>query len=85
MRRTSLAMADKFRDIVARVGAVLHEQRKIDARRVLQRYHHLLAQPDDTLLLNEIIPAGKEEDISGHAHGSDARERAASQAAFERA
>lgn len=85
MRRTSLAMAEKFRDIVVRVGAVFHEQRKIDARRALQRYHHLLAQPDDTLPLDEIIPLGKEEDISGHANGSDARERAASPAAFERA
>lgn len=85
MRRTSLAMADKFRDIVARVVAVLREQRKIDARRALQRYHHLLAQPDETLPLNEIIPAGKEEDVSGNAYGSDARERDASQAAFERA
>jgi len=65
MRRTSLAMADKFRDIVARVGAVLREQREIDARRALQRYHHLLAKPDEALLMNEIIPAGKKEDASG--------------------
>ncbi|WP_247312866.1 hypothetical protein [Bradyrhizobium sp. 141] len=78
-------MADQFRDIVARVVAVLREQRKIDARRALQRYHHLLAQPDEALPLNEIIPAGKEEDVSGNAYGFDARERDASQAAFERA
>ena len=85
MRRTSLAMADKFRDIVARVGAVLREQREIDARRALQRYHHLLAKPDEALLMNEIIPAGKKEDASGNAHGSDAHEGATGHAAFERA
>ena len=85
MRRTSLVMADKFRDILARVGAVFHEQRKIDARRALQRYHHLLAQPDQPLLLNDVIPVSREEDISGNAHGSDARERPAGQPVFERA
>lgn len=85
MPRTSLAMADKFHDIVARVGAVFREQRKIEARRALQRYHHLLAQPGETLPLNEITPLSKQEDISGNAHGSDARERAADEPACERA
>ncbi|PSO15211.1 hypothetical protein C7G42_27810 [Bradyrhizobium sp. MOS003] len=85
MRRTSLAMADKFRDIVARVGAVFREQRKIEARRALQRYHHLLAQPGETLPLNGITPLSKQEDISANAHGSDARERAAGEPAHERA
>ncbi|AWM00708.2 hypothetical protein [Bradyrhizobium amphicarpaeae] len=78
-------MADKFRDIVARVGAVFREQRRIEARRALQRYHHLLARPDEILPLNEIAPLSKQEDISGHAHGSDARERGAGQPAYERA
>nr|WP_298242692.1 hypothetical protein [uncultured Bradyrhizobium sp.] len=85
MRRTSLTMADKFRDIVARVGAVFHEQRRIEAQRALRRYHHLLARPDETLPLNEIISVSKEEDISRHAHGSDTREHAPGQPAFERA
>lgn len=85
MQRTLLVMADKFRDIIARVGAVFREQRKLDARRTLQRYHHLLAQPDETLPLNEIIPVSMKEDIPGNAHGSDARERTAGQPAFERA
>ncbi|WP_245477856.1 hypothetical protein [Bradyrhizobium guangxiense] len=77
-------MADKFRDIVARVGAVFREQRKIEARRALQRYRHLLARPDDTLPLNEVISVAREEDIPGHAYGTDARERTAGQPAFER-
>lgn len=77
-------MADKFSDIVARVGAVFREQRRIEAQRALQRYHHLLAQPDETLPSNEIIPLSKQEDIPGHAHGFDARERAA-EPACERA
>ena len=85
MRRMSFAMADKFRDIVARVGAVFREQRKIEARRALQRYHHLLAQPGEILPLNEIISLSKQEDVSGHAHGSDTRERAAGEPAHERA
>jgi hypothetical protein len=51
----------------------------------LQRYRHLLEQPHETLPLNEIIPASNEEEISGHAHGFDARERAAGHPAFERA
>jgi hypothetical protein len=84
MRRTSL-MADKFRDIVARVGAVFREQRKIDAQRALRRYHHLLARPDETLPLNDIISVAKEEDISRNAHGSCARERPPGRPAFERA
>jgi hypothetical protein len=78
-------MADKFHDIVARVGAVFREQRKIEARRALQRYHHLLAQPGETLPLNGITPLSKQEDISGNAHGSDARGRPAGQPALERA
>lgn len=85
MRKTSLTMTDKFRDIVARVGAVFHEQRRIEAQRALHRYHHLLARPDQTLPLNEIVSASKEEDISKDAYASDARERAAGQPAFERA
>ena len=85
MRRTSIVMADKFRDIVARVGAVFHEQRKIDAQRALQRYRHLMAQPDEILPLNEIISLSNKEDISGNAHGSDARGRTASHRVFERA
>lgn len=78
-------VTNKFRDIVARVSAVLREQRKIDAQRMLQRYRHLLASPHETLPLNEIIPVSSEKDTSGNAHGSDACERAASQPKFERA
>ncbi|WP_245471873.1 MULTISPECIES: hypothetical protein [Bradyrhizobium] len=78
-------MADKFRDIIARVGAVFREQRKIDAQRALRRYHHLLARPDETLPLNDIISVSKEKDISRNAHGSDAGERPTGQPAFERA
>jgi hypothetical protein len=74
-----------FRSIVARVGAAFHAQREIEARRALQRYRHLLGQPHETLPLNEIIPVSNEEDISGHAHGFDARERPAGHPAFERA
>jgi hypothetical protein len=85
MRTRFPNLAGEFRSIVARVGAAFRAQREIDARRALQRYRHLLEQPHETLPLNEIIPASNEEEISGHAHGFDARERAAGHSAFERA
>ena len=85
MPTASPVLAGKFRDIVARVGEVLREQRKIDAQRMLQRYRHLLASPHETSSLNEIIPVSRKKDISGNAHGSDARERAAGRPKFERA
>ncbi|WP_240535267.1 hypothetical protein [Bradyrhizobium sp. YR681] len=69
--------------MVARVGAALHAQREIEARRALQRYRHLLEQPREALPLNEIIPVSNEKDISGHAHGLDAHERTAGQPTFE--
>ena len=56
MRTASPVLAGKFRDIVARIGAVFRAQREIDAKRVLRRYSHLLEQPHETSRLNEIIP-----------------------------
>jgi hypothetical protein len=85
MPTASPVLTRRFRDIVARIGAAFRQQREIDAQRALWRYRHLLEQPHETLLLNEIIPASNEEDISGNAHGSDARERAAGRPTFERA
>ena len=85
MRTASLGLAGGFRDIVARIGAVLRAQREIDAQRVLQRYRHLLQQPHETLRLNEIIPVRREEDTAENAHGFDGCERVAEQPTFERA
>lgn len=85
MRTARPVLLVRFRDIVARVGGAIRSQREIDARRALQRYRHLLEEPHDALLLNEIIPVSNEEDISGHAHRSDACERAAGHPTFERA
>ena len=85
MRTASPALAGKFRDIVARIGAVLRAQREIDAQRVLRRYRHLLEQPHETSRLNEIIPVCNEEDIFENANGVDPRERAAGRTTFERA
>jgi hypothetical protein len=85
MRTTSPTLAGKFRDIVDRVAVAFHEQREIEARRALQRYRHLLEAQRETSPLNEIIPVCNEEDASGNAHESDARERAAGTPAFERA
>ena len=44
MREASSVLSEKFRDIVARVGAAFRAQRQIDAQRALQRYRHLLQQ-----------------------------------------
>ncbi|UPK39505.1 hypothetical protein IVB18_21145 [Bradyrhizobium sp. 186] len=85
MRTASSNLAGKFRDIFDRVAAAFRAQRAIEARRALHRYRHLLEEQHDTSPLNEIIPVCNEEDILGHAHGSDARERAAGDPTFERA
>ena len=85
MRTTSRAMADKFHDVVARMVAALHQQRAIEARRVLHRYRHLLEAQHETSPLNEIISVCNEKDISEHAHRSDERKHAASSATLERA
>ncbi|MBR0841654.1 hypothetical protein JQ607_15755 [Bradyrhizobium liaoningense] len=81
----SPARAVRFREIIDHVAAALHQQRAIEARRALQRYRHLLAEPDATLPLNEIIPISSEKDILGDANGVAPRECATSRATFERA
>jgi len=43
MRATARSLVGKFHDVVDRMVATLHQQRAIEARRVLQRYRHLLA------------------------------------------
>ena len=55
MRTTARSLVGKFHDIVDRMIATLHQQRAIEARRVLQRYRHLLEAQHETLPLNEII------------------------------
>ncbi|WFU69475.1 hypothetical protein [Bradyrhizobium sp. CB2312] len=85
MRTASPLWVGRFRDIVARIGAAFREQREIEARRALRRYRHLLEPAHETLPLNQFIPVSKQKDISEHAHGSDACERAAGAPAFERA
>ncbi|MGY8631201.1 hypothetical protein RAD15_01725 [Bradyrhizobium sp. 14AA] len=83
MRTASPVLAGKFRAIVARMGAMFREQREIEARRALQRYRHLLEQPQDASPLNEIIPVSNEKDTSENAYGSDSCERAADHPTFE--
>ena len=85
MQTTSRTLADKFHDVVARMVATLHQQRAIEARRVLHRYRHLLEAQHETSPLNEIISVCNEKDISGHAHRSDERKHAASFPTLERA
>jgi hypothetical protein len=85
MRTASPVLTGRFRDIVARMGAVLRAQREIDAERVLRRYRHLLDQPHEAPGLNEIIPVSREEDIFENANGVDPRERTSDHPKFERA
>jgi hypothetical protein len=85
MRTASPVLADRFRDIVDRVGAAFRAQREIDARRALRRYRHLLEQPHEAPCFNEIVPVSSEEDIAKNANRTDPRERAAGQPYFERA
>ena len=55
MRTTARSLVGKFHDVVDRMVATLHQQRAIEARRVLRRYRHLLETQHETLPLNEII------------------------------
>lgn len=85
MPMASSVLSEKFRDIVARVGAAFRAQREIDAQRALRRYRHLLQQSEDMSRLSEIIPVSSEEDVLENADRIDPRERATGQSTFERA
>ena len=85
MRTTARSLVGKFHDVVDRMVATLHQQRAIEARRVLQRYRYLLETQHETLPLNEIDFVCSEEEVSENAHQSDARERGASHRSLARA
>ena len=85
MRTTARSLVWKFHDAVDRMIAALHQQRAIEARRVLQRYRHLLETQHEISALNEINCVCSEEEFSENAHQSDARERGASHPSFARA
>jgi hypothetical protein len=85
MRTSPRSLAEKFHGVVDRLLAALHQQRAIEARRVLRRYCHLLATQGETLPLNKIDLVCGEEEVTENAHQSDARERPASRPSFERA
>ena len=86
MRRTARSLVWKFHDIVDRMIATLHQQRAIEARRVLQRYRHLLETQHETSPLNEVnFVVCSEEEFSENAYQSDARERGASHPSLARA
>ncbi len=85
MPRTSQSLAETFRGIVDRMIASLHQQRAIEARRVLRRYRHLLEVQHEASPLKQVISIRNEEDTSKNAHQSDARERAASHPNLEHA
>ena len=85
MRTTSRNLAEKFHIVVDRMVAAMHQQRAIEARRVLRRYRHLLGAEHEVSPLNEIISIRSEKDISDNAHPSDARERATDYPTLERA
>jgi choline kinase len=85
MRTTARSLVGKFHDVVDRMIATLHQQRAIEARRVLQRYRHLLETQPETLPLNEVEFVCSEEEFSENAHQPDARERGASHPSLARA
>jgi hypothetical protein len=85
MRTTARTLVGKFHDVVDRMAATLHQQRAIEARRVLQRYRHLLETQQEILPLNEVDCVCSEEEFSENAHQSDARERGASHPSLARA
>lgn len=83
MRTTSSFIADKFRNVVARVGASFRAQREIEARRVLHQYRQLIAQPREPLPANEVLPVSNAEESPDHADRPDAHEHAAERRIFE--
>jgi hypothetical protein len=85
MPTASSVLSGRFRDIVTRIGAAFRAQREIDARRALQRYRHLLAEPHDAPHPNEMSSVASEEDNSRHANRVDPRARAVGRSTFERA
>ncbi|WP_187434632.1 hypothetical protein [Bradyrhizobium cytisi] len=85
MRTTARSLVWKFHDVFDRMIATLHQQRAIEARRVLQRYRHLLETQHETSRLNEANFFCSEEEFSENAHQSDACERGASHPSLARA
>jgi len=85
MPTTSRSLAEKFHDVAARMVATLNQQRAIEARRVLQRYRHLLETPHEASPLNKFISVCNEEEFSENAHQPNAHECSASHPHLERA
>jgi hypothetical protein len=98
MPTSSIARTSSFRNILARIGAALREQRELEARRAIRRYRHLLAPPSEAppseALPSEALPSeaatpydtlvtSKEQ--SQHANGPDTHPSAPSDARLERA
>ncbi|MGW1423225.1 hypothetical protein ACWAT4_24265 [Bradyrhizobium manausense] len=85
MPNTSRSLAGKFHGVVDRMVAALHQQRAIEARRVVQQYRHLLDAQPEASPSNEFFSVCNEEEFSANAHQSDTRERSASRLSLERA
>ena len=83
MPTPTASRANMFRNILARFGAALREQREIEARRTIRRYRHLLAPPCETAPACDALVNSK--DKSEHAHGPDAHQSAPGDAVLERA
>jgi len=85
MRTSSQSLAEKLRRVVDRMLAALHQQRAIEARRVLRRYRHLLETQSETLPLNKINSVRSEEEVPENAHQSDTRKRSVPRSSLEHA
>jgi len=85
MRTALRNLVGTFHGLVDRMLAALHQQRAIEAKRVLRRYGHLLEKQRETLPLNEIDSVCSEEEYSENAHRSDPHQYSASRHGFEHA
>ena len=85
MRTTSRSLVGKFHGAFDRMIAAMHQQRANEARRVLQRYRHLLNALPETPPFNEFISVCNQEEVSENAYQSDARERTARRPSLQRA
>ena len=79
------SLVGTFHGVVDRMLAALHQQRAIEARRVLRRYRHLLKAQHEASPLNQIDFVRSEEELSENANRSDPHEHSASRPSLEHA
>lgn len=82
MPTQSASRGAALRNILARIGAALHEQREHEARLVIRRYRHLLDPPRQAAAEDALVNS---KDTTRHADKSGAHHSASGRADLQRA